>query len=255
MCRSRNSFIIFATIFLVASATYFEGPCPYVVSHLPSSDLKYPWITKLILFSGVNSQSNHLFYRDTPISYPLQVVLEWHGSTFAITKFNGGFSCDIIDVLVHSKSQGCYKHEIHKGPSLRKSTNDTCGTYWDQYQVMDNGSFVFLWGCVNSHNSSGHEEGLWVLVDKSVYQKSVSGQFTDDVSGIFPVGLLTIKDMVGTNKEQDTGVQGVPVGCSRSLLLCKFGPKYWTQYWLLFLILVLGVIIVGVAIIINKYLE
>lgn len=253
MSRPRTSLVFLATIYLVASATYFEGPCPDVVSHLPSNVHKYPWITKLILFSSVNSQSNHLFYRDTPISYPSQVLVEWNGPTFAITKFNGGLPCQILDVLVPSKFQGSFKHEIHKGPSVIKSTNESCGTYWDQYQVMDFGRLLFLWGCVNFHNSSGHEEGLWVLIDKSIYQESVTGLFTDDVSKVFPVGLLTMKDMVGTIKEQDTRIKGEPVDCSRSLLLCKeVGAKKWTEdrqlLWPLF------AIIVGVAFFIIKYM-
>lgn len=251
MCGYIFSAIILATSCLVATAT-FQDTCPHVESQkIPRNASLYPMLSYLIFFTSVNSQYNNLFHRDTSPLDPLKVVVDWNGSKWIYTKLPGGKNpCKMYDILVPDQDTGFFKHEIHKGEKYNRTTKEHCGTYWDRYQVLKMEQYVFIWGCVDLPNSTGHEEGLWVLKQ---YNSGNVLEWKREIQKIFPIGLITIEDLESPGL--DFSDEEVRIECTRSQLQCKdHGDNKETLVKLIWSILFAG-FIVGNVLFFKKFLE
>lgn len=87
---------------------------------------------------------------------------------------------------------------------------------WDRYQVLKMEQYVFIWGCVDLPNSTGHEEGLWVLKQ---YNSGNVLEWKREIQKIFPIGLITIEDLQSPGL--DFSDEEIRIECTRSKLQCK----------------------------------
>lgn len=242
--------LIFCSLATFSSAVIFDGPCPTLKVN-ESIDFNES-DANVIFFAPTDSRINHMFYNDAPTLDLIFVSIKRVGSNWSLLKSNGIPKCKLIEELRLDNETGTFTHSIltkERTPFFRE---ENCGSYWDQYQLIQRGELLILWGCLNMENER-HDEALWVmLLCRNETYRSSRINVERDASAMLPVGHIGREHMKSPLLKPQFQVLYSESDCDR--LYCKEDININADYRGILVNIATGVavvILIGVAIYIH----